>query len=159
MAHIFILIAMLILTACDQESVSFRQVYLGTAGPPTPQVSYFLDRAALERSWVKPTLNETQWQALLATIDFESQMFVAVAVGEQAAASGTVKIASMYVYTGVESRPLNVNVNVGVLAEGCKYRNQMSAPFTLVVVPKSAYSSKAGGYDMRNFEDGCRAVK
>lgn len=158
MARIFVLVALLVLTACHRESVPFRQVHVGLAGPAIPRVDFLLTSAAVEQSWVKSALNETEWRALLSSIDFDRQMLVAVAIGEREAASGTVKIAGIYNYTGVESRPLNVNVKVGVLREGCKDRHKVSAPFTLVVVPKAAYSGKTNGYGEFNFDDGCRAV-
>ncbi|HEY0064352.1 MAG TPA: hypothetical protein VGC21_19710 [Telluria sp.] len=158
MLRVLLIASLLLVSGCDQEGVEVRQVYVGVNGPAAPHFDYLLDQAALEKSWVKPVLDETQWRALLSTIDFNREMLLALAVGERENASGTVKISRAYIYTGVADRPLNINAKIGVLGDACKGLWKVSAPFTLVVIPKSAYSGASGGYDIANFPDGCRAL-
>lgn len=148
-------IACVLLVACHQRSVEFRQVHVGGNGPKTFQMNYIEDRLSLDKSWIKSTLSDTEFSALRSQIDFDSQLLVAIALGERKSASGSVKINSVYLYTGVATLPLNINVQVGVIGDVCQHRDRVSAPFTLLILKKPEKFQLPGGFDIANFDDGC----
>jgi len=148
-------IACVLLVACHQRSVEFRQVHVGGNGPKTFQMNYIEDRLSLDKSWIKSTLSDTEFGALRSQIDFDSHLLVAIALGERKSASGSVKINSVYLYTGVATLPLNINVQVGVIGDGCQHRDRVSAPFTLLILKKAEKFQLPGGFDIANFDDGC----
>lgn len=153
--RLLLIAALIVLTGCNQESVPYRQVGGGAHGPALRHVDYLRDRAALDKSWVKTTLDTAQMQSLLSSIDFEHEVLLALAIGDVRGASGRVEIASAYIYTGVAQRPFNFTARFGVWGEGCLGRDVVAAPYALIVLPKAAVSSQAGGYDLMNFDDGC----
>jgi hypothetical protein len=151
----FVLIACALSVGCHQKSVDFRQVYLGANGPKTPQINYVEDRLSLDKSWIKSTLNEAEFSALRSQIDFDGELLVAIALGERKSASGSIKIRSVYLYTGVASFPLNINARAGVLGVECKNRDRVSSPFTLIILKKPMKFELPGGYHISNFDEGC----
>ena len=154
---ITVAIACVMLVACSQKSVEFSQIFVGSNGPKAPHAYFFESGLALENSWVKSALTPSEYQLLLSKVNFEHEMLLAFAIGERAAFSGTIKFTRAYLYTGVESLPINVSALVGVIGEKCKDRSFISYPFTLVVLQKPEKFGLPGGYDMGNFDDGCKA--
>lgn len=149
------LFACVALGACNQRSVEFRQVYLGQNGPMAPQVTYVKDRLFLDKSWIKSALTEAEFHTLRSKVDFDTELLVAIALGERKSASGSIKIRSVYLYTGVPTWPLNINAQAGVIGSGCKNRDRVSSPFTLLILKKPEKFQLPGGYDIQNFEEGC----
>jgi hypothetical protein len=120
-----------------------------------PQVNYVEDRLSLDKSWIKSALTEVEFQALRSRVDFDAELLVAIAIGERKSASGSIKIRSVYLYTGVPNWPLNINAQAGIIGFGCKNRDRVSSPFTLLILKKPEKFQLPGGYDIQNFEDEC----
>ena len=151
----YVFLTSALLVACHQKSVEFRQVYLGRSGPTTPQVTYVENRMSLDKSWIKAKLSEAELNTLRSQIDFDAELLVAIALGERKAASGSIRIRSVYLYDGVAALPLNIVAQAGVIGEECKNRDRTSSPFTLLILKKPEKYQLPGGYDLSNFDDGC----
>ena len=78
---------------------------------------------------------------------------IGVALGERESFSGKIRIAALYRYTGVKSRPLNVNVMIGTYLESY-HAGAPTRPFLIAMVEKTLVQNRAG-YDFQNFPDGC----
>jgi hypothetical protein len=151
---IAVLILILIAGCANHRPVQYRQVYAGTNGPERIGAQYFLSESDVDRSWIMHALDPQSYQKIVAQVNFNSQIIVALTAGKVYSFSGNIKIVSVNQYLGVDDRPLNFVIKVGVLQDKCRVMGN-STPFILAIVDRPAGFQPYGGFDLSNFEDQC----
>ena len=146
-----------LVSGCNQHGLASAQVAAGANGPAGPSVSYLRTFQEADASWLPAALGPARYRAAMSRVDFSRQMVVAFASGEQQNFSGTIRIARVYEYTGVASRPLNILVQLGVFPEKC-FSAAISRPFAVAVVERPRHTSLGTGYDLQNVASSCNAA-
>lgn len=153
--YLFILMYVSISLGCgSHRKVEFEQVYAGDNGQDKIGAEYFSSPTDLNNSWVKQTLNETDFQLIFSNLDFSKQMLVAFSVGKRPSYSGKIKIVDIYQYTDADYLPINILIKIGVLAGACK-NDSISFPFVLAIIDIPEGFQPVGGFDIQNFPDKC----
>jgi hypothetical protein len=147
--------AIVCLSGCNEDSLALEQVATGANGPSGPEASYFLSQREADLSWVPAALGPARYRSILSKVDFSHEMLVAVAAGSQQNFSGSLRIAEVYEYTGVPSRPINVRLQVGVFPSEC-FEAKESRPFGLAIVEQPKQLSPDRGYERQNFQAACK---
>jgi hypothetical protein len=132
----------------------FKQLYVGFDGPETPGVTLFDNRQDATGSWLSSAMEPSELASVLAQVNFDSQILVALAVGERVSATGRVFVTDASYNTVLHS--LFVNGAVGVNADDCKIGHVRSFPFAVVVAKRPPVIPKFPGYGLLNFGDGCK---
>ena len=135
----------------------FKQLYVGFDGPEHPGVTVFDNRRDATGSWLSSAMEPTELASVLARVNFDSQILVALAVGERISATGRVFVTEASYDSLLHS--LMVNGAVGVNADDCKIGHVRSFPFAVVVAKRPPVIPKSSGYGLSNFGDGCKPPK
>ena len=134
-----------------------RNLYSGVNGPVTSGHVVFLDSRAVRASWIVDALSEGALERLLSEINFETEVLIAVWIGQQARATGTMLVTSSAFSEA--SRAWTVSVGVGVLGSDCDVIDTATSyPFALAAVPRPSGSGEIRGYARSNFADGCESA-
>ena len=153
------LFALLGVSSCvGVRGVDFTQVHTGYNGPVNPGTFYFQDRDSLEKSWVRNALTAKEFVEISSKIDFERQMLLAVATGENNIANGPVVIKQIR-RVGRKQNSLDVAIRIGGIESGCDNSSATSYPFALAVLPRQKEGNPYGGYSMSYFDNGCAPRK
>lgn len=134
---------------------NFIQRHQGRNGPVSADVFVFTDEKAVRSSWLARALSEETLDRLISDTDFEDQILVAFAAGEQDVATG-----SIYV-TGIaydsRSGSLRVTGKVGVVTRGCPVSATLSYPFAVAAAIRPNGKIIDADLSAENVADGCRA--
>ncbi len=131
----------------------FEQLWVGFDGPESTGVAVFENEAGVLSSWLPDAIGGVELADILARVDFETQILVALAIGERETATGAVHMNVSY---NAIHESLTVSARVGVNEEGCDFPYSKSYPFALAVVARPPLVPDHPGYGLSNFGDGCK---
>ena len=135
----------------------FTQLLVGFNGPDSPGTDVFERDADVRASWLGKALTDKELERVLARVDFQRQIVVALTVGRRETATGDLLIRDVKYDASTQS--LTVSGAVGVNDEECDQARAISHPFAIAVAPKPERVPRFPGYAMSNFPDGCKPPK
>jgi hypothetical protein len=133
---------------------SFKQLFVGFNGPAIPGVTLIQNRPEAARSWLGSSLSEADFKAILAQINFDSQVLIAFAIGKRTGATGQVYVTDASYNTLLSA--FSIQAAIGVDVEDCKFGTVESYPYAVVVAARPPVVPKYPGYGVSNFGDGCK---
>ncbi|MFZ6720534.1 hypothetical protein [Undibacterium sp. Ji49W] len=151
----FFMLASFSLSGCSHV-VEFEQIFTGFNGPKVPGLHHFESKDELEKSWIKSALSPSDYEKFLSKVNFDQQILIAVSVGELENASKDIQISTVRLIPVQENLIVDVSVKVGVVSNDCA-KFSTSFPFVIGVFEKSKKSLEYGGYELSNFDAGCKS--
>lgn len=135
---------------------TYKQVLTGFNGPPTRATLFIGSVAELRGSWLSRALNKFQMERLLAGVNFDRQMVVAVSTGLRTTATGRIHITDIS-FNALQNR-LVVRTRVGVTEQDCDVTPANSYPFAVAIADRPSAEIVNRGFSVGNFGDICKAV-
>lgn len=148
-----LLLAALLVAALPSTAAPFQQVFAGYNGPKDSETVHFTDPESARSSWLSAAIDKAELDALLAEVDFQTNLLAVSAIGERTAVTKVSVESVSWTETSVF-----LTVFIGVAEKSCPGPRPSSYPFVVAVVARPARYDGVAGYYHQNFPDLCEPV-